>query len=85
MNENKSDDKFIGSLISLKDLMQLVCKNKIISIISHFETQETKKDDISKKINDIAIDEEKTDNVHPTASLETLITDRASGEAMLTL
>jgi hypothetical protein len=57
MNENKADDKFIGSLISLSSLMQLVCSSKIKSIISHFETEETKKEDISKKIHDIAIDE----------------------------
>lgn len=32
-----SDDKFIGSLISLKDLSELVITSKLKSVITNFE------------------------------------------------
>lgn len=61
MNENKDDDHFIGSLIPLGKILDQVRTVKCKSIILNYETEEAKKDDLSKKINDIDINQN-TDN-----------------------
>jgi hypothetical protein len=78
MNENQGNDKFIGSLISLPAMMNLVRGNKVKSVIQNYESEEHKKDDLNKKINEIDIEEEKVDNSHNISSLtlESLINEQ---------
>lgn len=51
MNENKEDQKFINSLVSLSKIKDQIRLNKCKCLIANFENQEIKKEEISNKIN----------------------------------
>lgn len=74
MNETKADS-FIGSLISLDSLEQTIRVNKCKSMISNFQIEQGKKDDITKKMGEVKISEMKAEEGSlETTTLETLIT-----------
>ena len=62
MNENKSDG-FIGCLISLQNLQENIRMNKCKSIISNFEVEEGKNDELNKKMKEVTISEVKQEEV----------------------
>ena len=85
MNENKDDDHFIGSLIPLGKILDQVRTVKCKSIILNYEAEEAKKDDLSKKINEIDINDNAESNRVLSTSLERLICDSREGDSKLSL
>ena len=55
MNENKDNDKFIGSLMPLSRIMEQVRTWKCKSVILNFESEELKKNELNQKLGDIEI------------------------------
>lgn len=51
MNENKDDEKFIGSLMPLSRILDQVRTAKCRCIILNYETEVVKRDDLTKRIN----------------------------------
>jgi hypothetical protein len=50
MNEGGEDEKFIGSLMALPRMLEQVRASKCRCLIQNYESEEAKKDDLSKKI-----------------------------------
>lgn len=57
MNENKDDEKFIGSLIPLNRMMEMIRSHKIRSVIQNYESEQGKKEDLNKKLNQVELTE----------------------------
>ena len=51
MSEGGEDEKFIGGLMALPRMLEQVRAGKCRCVIQNFESEEAKKDDLSKKIN----------------------------------
>lgn len=51
MSEGGEDEKFIGGLMALPRMLEQVRAGKCRCVIQNFESEEVKKDDLSKKIN----------------------------------
>lgn len=85
MNENKDDEKFIGSLMPLSRILEQVRTCKCKCLILNYENEEAKKDDLNKKINEIDINDQSENSKTITTSLERLICDSREGDSKLTL
>ena len=83
MKETGEDEKFIGSLTPLPKMLEQVRASKCRCLIQNYESEEAKKDDLSKKINEIEIGEQVDNSKAVATTLERLITE--SADTKLTL
>jgi hypothetical protein len=85
MNENKDDEKFIGSLMPLSRILEQVRASRCKCLILNYESEEAKKDDLNKNIGKIDLSENADNSKVISTSLERLITDSREGDSKLTL
>jgi hypothetical protein len=84
MNESRDDERFIAALMPLPRILQQVRAAQCRSLIANFEGEESRKDDLGKRLHEIDITDQPDAHTHTpaAATLEKLVDDP---DAKLTL